>query len=147
MLGAVCHFKCYRLHQQLRLFLTGDSQRCRLVKNSFHRELYEIIQSSHVALNTRHFNTVFPGLKLKFKDFCSLLYMHMDEYEQARVGSRTCFHPRCQISSVCIPLLLLLSPLWWKKKTPQLPSHTHKLIATICLSHKHRCENKQSLDW
>lgn len=29
-------------------------------------------------------------------------------------------------------------------KKPQLPSHTHKLIATICLSHKCRCENRQS---
>lgn len=44
---------------------------------------------------------------------------------------------------VCAPLWPLLSPLRWGEK-PQLPSHTHKLIATICLSHKCRCEIRQS---
>lgn len=60
------------------------------------------------------------------------------------------FHPSNMSTSlafrwipVCAPLRPLLSPLRWGEK-PQLPSHTHKLIATICLSHKCRCENRQS---
>lgn len=50
-------------------------------------------------------------------------------------------------SCVRTPPAFIILTVVEEKKKPQLPSHTHKLIATICLSHKHRCENKQSLDW
>lgn len=46
---------------------------------------------------------------------------------------------------VCVLLSLFpsasasLSTLWGKT---QLPPHTHKIMATICLSHEHRCVNK-----
>lgn len=112
--GAVCHFKCDRLCQRLRLFLTRESQRHGRVKHSFHKELYQkSIHSSDFALISSPFNTVFAGHK--FKGSCCLFYIQMDDYEQASVGSRTCFQNYCQISSVCISLLPLLSPLWWKK--------------------------------
>lgn len=82
----------------------------------------KIIQSSDYALISPPSDTVFAGHKLKFKGSRCLLYMHLDDCEQAHVGPRTCFQRRCQISSpVRTPLLPLLSLLWWRKKSHICP--------------------------
>lgn len=61
-------------------------------------------------------------------------------FHPSSISSPLAFH----WNPMCAPLQPLLSPLRWGWGGAQLPSHTYKLIATICLSHKCRCENRQS---